>query len=180
MTGAGLVTTMLLTAATVAAFWAGMQVLTVRQTGADLEKAQARVAQSLPALMRARESAQGRERIAGIRSALRSANDDRAAVVELMDRVSDAPNNGAQLDSLAVTRVAEGLKTTLFCHAGGTTGPAAMSAATSFYRHFKAVSGLKNLEFTSAYGSRPMTAAAASPGEDLRFTVTFVSPAEER
>lgn len=181
MTGAGFLTTALLTAAGVAAFWAGMQVMSVRRTSSDLENAQGRVAQTLPALSRARESAQGRERIAGIRSALRTATADRAALVELMDRVSDAPRNGAQLDSLAVTRVADGLKTTLFCHAGGATGPAAMGAATALYRHFKALSGLKSLEFTSEYGSRPV---APTPGsaqaENLRFTVTFLSPAVER
>jgi len=181
MTGTGLLTTTLFTAAAVAAFWASMQVMVVKRSSDDIERTQARVEQTLPALSRAKESAQGRERIAGIRAALRASTSDRTALAQLMDGVGNAPPNGAQLDSLSIARVADGLKTTLFAHAEGATGPAAMSAATSFYRHFKSVTGLKHLEFSSAYGSRSASSGVTSPpGEDLHFTVTFVAPSGER
>ena len=154
MTGPGLFTTTLLTAATVAAFWAGMQVLAVWRERSSLERVQAQVERTLPVVANARQSAQGRERIASIRSTLREANIERSSLASLMSRISTATRTGTQLDSLRVTRVPEGLRTTLYCHALGATGPAAMSAATGFYRHFQTVTELKELEFESAYVQR--------------------------
>ena len=178
MTGPGLVTTALLTVAAVAAFWAAMQVLTVWRERSSLERVQAQVERTLPVVANARQSAQGRERIAAIRSTLREASGEKASLASLMSRISDASQAGAQLDSLRVTRVPDGLRTTLYCHAVGPTGPAAMSAATDFYRHFQRDTGLKELDFESAYGTREGRAAAApAAGDDVRFTVSFIAAA---
>ena len=179
MSGPGLFVTTLLTAAAVAAFWAGMQVLTVGRERTELERVQAQVERTLPVVASARQSAQGRARIASIRTTLREANMERSSLAVLMSRISAATQTGTQLDSLRVTRVPDGLRTTLYCRATGVTGPAAMSAATGFYRHFQSGAGLKELEFESAYHPRESSGAvtAANSGEDLHFTVSFVAPA---
>jgi hypothetical protein len=181
MSGPGLVTSALLAAAAVAAFWAGMQVLKLSRERASIENVQAQVARAVPIVANARQSAQGRERIASIRTTLREATIERSALADLMSRISTASQTGTHLDSLRITRVADGLRTTLFCRATATTGPAAMSAATGFYRHFRTTPGLKELEFESAYVPRGEGAIPTSvDGEDLRFTVSFVAPAGSR
>ena len=177
MTGSGLMTSTLLAAAGVAAFWAGMQVLTVSRERANLERVQAQVEQAVPVVANARQSAQGRERIASIRATLRDASLEKTAIADLMSHVSAASQIGTQLDSLRVTRSPEGLRTILYCHATGATGPAAMGAATAFYRHFQRADGLKELEFGSAYAPREGAASVAAGAEELRFTVSFVAPA---
>jgi hypothetical protein len=177
MTGTGLLTTTLGVAAAVAAFWCAMQVLTVRRLRADVERLQAQVEQASPALAKARESIQGRERIAAIRSALAGANVERDAVAQLMSMVADASQPGTRLDSIAMVRADEGLRTTLFGQSSGSSGPAAMSAATSYYRNFRNGRRLANLEFSSAYAPRtPGEKGIVPPGEDLRFRVSFVAP----
>jgi hypothetical protein len=177
MSGPGLFTTTLFTAAAVAAFWAGMQVLTVRREQRSLEDLQSRVERALPALAGARQSAQGRERIASIRNALRDAGVEKAAVTSMMAAVSTGPQSGTQLDSLRISRVVDGLRTTLFGHATAPSGPAAMSAATNFYRRFKSGSGLKDAAFESAFTPR-QPAGTATPGgpEELKFTISAISP----
>jgi len=177
MSGSALVTTTLLTAAAVAAFWAGMQVLTVNREKASLQDVQSRVERALPALAAARQSAQGRERIVSIRSALRDASLEKTSVAAMMNAVSTGPQSGTQLDSFRITRVVEGLKTTLYAHATAPSGPAAMSAATTFYRRFRAESGLKDATFESAFAPRE---AAHSPAagnlEELKFTISVLAP----
>lgn len=181
MSGPGLITSTLLAAAAVAAFWAGMQVLTVRRERADLERVQAQVDRALPMIDNARQSATGRERIAAIRTALRDANVGKSKLAELMGHVGTAPQSGAQLDSLRIERVAEGLQARMFGHSTAATGPAAMSAATSLYRHFGAVGGLANLGFESAYTPRGAGATTPAPaGEELKFTISFVAPVGNR
>lgn len=177
MTGAGLISTMVGLAAALAAFWCAMQVLTVRRLRADVERLQVQVEQTSPALAKARESIQGRERIAAIRSALASANVERDAVAQLMSIVADAAQPGTRLDSIAMVRADEGLRATLFAQSSAASGPAAMTAATSYYRHFRNSSRLRDLAFSSAYVPRtPGEKGVVTPGEDLRFTVSFVSP----
>ena len=77
-----------------------------------------------------------------------------------------------------MNRVGEGLRATLLCSTPAATGPAAMRAATAFYRHFQSLKELSELEFESAYGPRLSGTAVTAPtaGEDLRFTVSFLAP----
>lgn len=175
--GPSLIATSLLTAAAVAAFWCAMQILVLQRSKSDITKLQAQVERSVPAVNALRQSAQGRERIAGIRTNLESAQAERRAVTDLLLGLSAAAQIGAQLDSVVVNRVEGGLKTTLFGHAVGVTGVAAMSAASGLYRHFQRQPKLKDLEFASSYSPRlsglPSVAAA---GDDVRFTISFVAP----
>jgi hypothetical protein len=182
MTGPSLLSTTLLTAAAVGVFWSAMQVLTMQRARADVERLQAQVARALPALSTARESVQGRERIAAIRAALQAASLERAAAVQVMSSVAYASQPGTRVDSVTVIRVEAGMRTKLFCIASAATGPAAMSAATSFYRHFRGRPELKDLGFESAYVQRMPAPGetAVAPGEDLRFTISFVSPVGDR
>ena len=179
MTGPGLLTTTLLTTAAVAAFWAGMQVLSVNRERNALEDVQNRVERALPALATARQSAQGRERIASIRNALADANMEKTAVTAMMSAVSSATESTTQLDSVRIVRVAEGLRTTLFGHATASSGPAAMSAASAFYRRFRSASGLTDVAFESDFAPRD---GGSAPGslEDLKFTIAALSPAPAR
>lgn len=177
MTGTGLLSTTSWVAAAIAAFWCAMQVLTVSRLRADVERLQNQVEQASPALAKARESIQGRERIAAIRSVLADANAERDAVARFMSIVADASAPGTRLDSIAMVRADDGLRTTLFGQSSGPSGPAAMSAATSYYRHFRNSTRLKSLAFSSAYVPRtPGEKGIVPPGEDLRFTVSFVAP----
>ena len=180
LTGPALVSTTLLTAAAVAAFWAAMQVMMVSRNRADVERLQAQVDRSLPALATARQSAQGRERIAAIRAALRESQVERAAIAELMSGVAGASQPGTQLDSLRVTRTAAGLETKLFCRAAAPTGPAAMSAARGFFTHFRSRPEFTNLEFESSYEPRQGSGVTTPSGENLWFTISFVAGTGER
>jgi hypothetical protein len=177
MSGPGLIATALMTAAAVAAFWAGMEVLTVKREQARLEEVQARVERALPALASARQSARGRERIASIRAALQDAVIEKAAVVGVLSALPAGPQPGTQLDSLHVIRVPEGVRTTLFGRASAPSGPAAMSAATYFYRRFKSGSGLKDMSFSSDFLPRPGTGSPDSQSqEELTFRISALSP----
>jgi hypothetical protein len=183
MSGAGLVTSTLLTAAAVAAFWAGMEVLSVKREANRLVAAQTQVERTLPAIAGARQSARGRERIASIRAALRAVNLEKAALGDLMSSINAAPSSGTQLDSVRVNRVADGFETRLFGHASAPTGPAAMSAATGYYRHFRTLTGLKQLDFESAYALRPPPGSIdppSRPDEELSFSISFIAPAGDR
>jgi hypothetical protein len=94
-----------------------------------------------------------------------------------MSSVAVASQPGAQLDSMQVTRVPDGLETRLFGRASAPTGPGAMSLATRYYRHFQSRADLRSIEFSSAYLARD---PGLPPGEDLRFTISFVAPMVER
>jgi hypothetical protein len=178
MTGSGLVTTALMTAAALAAFWCAIQVGSMQRARGEVERLQTQVAQASPAVERARASIQGRERIAAVRAAVGSANAERAAISRLMTSVAAASRSGAALDSIGIMRVSDGFQAMLFCHVSAQSGPAAMSAATGFYRHFQNRQDLKELEFQSSYA--PRVAAATTPaGEELRFTVSFLAPLGE-
>jgi hypothetical protein len=180
MAGPALISTSLLTAAAVAAFWAVMQLVVVTRARGDVERLQSQVDRSLPALATARQSAQGRERIASIRAALRESQMERAAVADLMSGIASASQPETQLDSLRVVRTADGLQTKLFCRATAATGPAAMSAARGFYTHFRARTAFRNLEFESSYAPQAPGQPTAPAGEDLRFTISFVAAAGEQ
>lgn len=177
MSGIGLVTTTLAVAAAVAVFWAGMQMLAVKREQRGLEDVQLRVERALPALAKARESAQGRERIASIRNALRDAAVEKAAVTAMMNALPAGSQSAAQLDSLRVTRVVDGVKTMLYGHAAAPSGPAAMSAATIFYRAFQSKSGLKNVAFESDFLPRPQGDPVSRHLEELTFRISALSPA---
>lgn len=178
MSGPGLLTSTLMTAAALTAFWAGLQVLAVRREGKELERVQSQVERALPTIAAAQQSATGRERIATIRSALREASLERATLADLMSHMATAPQSGTQLDSIRVERMAEGLDTRMFGRSVAATGPLAMSAATGLYRHFQAVAGFKELGFQSAYTQRGLIAASdpTPPAEELRFTISFLAP----
>ena len=177
MSGPGLITTTLATAAVVAAFWAAMQILGVRREQQSLQDVQTRVERAIPALATARQSAQGRERIASIRNALRDAHAEKTSIVSMMSAVPTGPQAATQLDSLHIVRVVEGVRTTLFGRAAGPSGPTAMTAATIFYRRFKSESGLQNVAFESHFLPRAQTTTSNSRSfEELSFTVSGLSP----
>lgn len=181
MSGPALIGTTLMTAAAVAAFWATMQVVNVNRARADIERLQGQVDRAVPALATARESAQGRERIAAIRAALRASQLERAIAADLMSAIATATRPGTQLDSIRVTRVEEGLKATLFYRATAATGPAAVSAARGHFTHFKAQPGLRNVAFESSFIPRMGTAEPSpSEQEQLQFTVSFIAAVGEQ
>ena len=176
MSGSALVTTTLLTAAAVAAFWAGMQFLTVRREQSELARVRSQVERVLPALATARESALGRKRIASIRTALRGAITEKATAADLMSRIASVSPDGTQLDSIRVDRTETGLRATLFGHASAATGPLAMTAANAFYRRFKGMPGLKDVEIASSYAPRDPSIPTATLGENMRFRLSFLAP----
>jgi hypothetical protein len=177
MSGPGLLTTTFMTAAAVAVFWAAMQILAVKREQRSLLEVQGRVERAIPALASARASAQGRERIASIRNALRDALAEKATFVSMMNATTNGPQPGIQLDSLHIVRGVEGVRTTLFGRAAGPSGPAAMSAASTFHRRFKSASGLREVGFESHFLPQ---AAPPVPGsrrvEELAFTVSGLAP----
>ncbi|HET9426197.1 MAG TPA: hypothetical protein VFO55_12590 [Gemmatimonadaceae bacterium] len=177
MSGPGLVATTLLTAAAVAAFWAGLEVLSLRKTRVEVERLQAQVERALPTVSGLRQTAQGRERIAGLRAALQASTDDRAAISGILSSVAGATSYGARLDSISILRVEEGLQTRLSGQASGTSGPAATSAATGFYGHFRRRSDLAKLDFQSVFIPRGPADKSALARDDLRFTISFVASA---
>jgi hypothetical protein len=176
MSGPNLVRTSLFTAAAVSVFWAGMQLLAVKREQRSLEEAQLRVEHALPAIARARESAEGRERIASIRAALGDAIAEKSAVSTVMAAVPAMPQSSAQLDSLHVDRTVEGIRATLFGHARAPTGPAATSAANFYYRRFKSATGLKDVSFESSFRPRDAASAIGEELEHLSFTISGLSP----
>jgi hypothetical protein len=180
VTGPSAITTVVLTAAAVAVFWAAMQFALFLRTKRDVVTVQAQVARALPAVGGMRQSAQGRQRIAGIRAALAFSQAERSVVSSLLTSLAESAPAGAQLDSFAVVRVGQGWKTTVFGRAAGASGSAALSAATGMYRRLQQRSPkLKELDFqVSSYLPRPAADSGAGTGADqLLFTVTFVAPA---
>jgi hypothetical protein len=176
VTGPSLIPTMILTAAAVAVFWCAMQLLVLGRSRQEIVRLQAQVERGLPAVAGMRQSAEGRERIAAIRAALASSQDERRDIDELMRRLADVPQPGATLDSFSVIRVEDGWKTTVFGQATGATGSAAMSAASGVYRYFRRQEpALKSLTIETSY--MPAPAADSTVKDDLRFAITFVAPA---
>jgi hypothetical protein len=179
VTGPSAITTVVLTAAAVTAFWAVMQFSVFLRTKRDLGSVQAQVAKALPAVTGMRQSAEGRQRIAGIRSTLAFSQEERRRVDDLLMSLAESAPPGAQLDSFSVERVGEGWHTTVFGRAAGASGSDAVSAATSMYHHLQQRSPkLKDLDFqVSSYLQRQPTDSAHRAGADqLLFTVTFVAP----
>jgi hypothetical protein len=174
MTGPPLVASAMLAAAAVAAFWAGMQVLRMERTRSDLEQVQQRVERAVPEIASARRSAEGRERIASIRTALDAANAEKAAATRLLANLGTGWQGGTQLDSLRLLRVEKGLAATVFGQATASTGPAAMGSATALYRHFQAASGLTGIRFESEYV--PRVGNDPSAVEILKFSISTVAP----
>jgi hypothetical protein len=179
VTGPSAVTTIVLTAAAVAAFWAVMQFAVFLRTKQDVVRAQAQVAKALPSIERMRQSAEGRRRIAGIRSILAFSQEERRRIGDLLVSLAESAPAGAQLDSFTVERIGQGWKTTVFGRAAGTSGSAAVNAATGMYHRLQQRSlKLKNLDFqVSSYLPRQAADSARGPNPDqLLFTVTFVAP----
>ena len=180
VTGPSGLTTVVLTAAAVAAFWAVMQFAVFLRAKRDIVSVQAQVAKAIPAVAGMRQSAQGRQRIAGIRSALAFSQAERRLVGGLLTSLAESAPPGAQLDSFSVVRVGQGWKTTVFGRAAGASGSAALSTATGMYRHLQQRSPqLRELDFqVSSYLPRPaVDSGGAKAGDQLLFTVTFVAPA---
>lgn len=178
--GSSSITTGFLTAAVVAVIWAAAQFSVFTREKNDLIRLQNQVSNAIPAVTTMRQSAQGRERIAGIRSTLAFSQDERRRVSDLLSNLAASAPPGAQLDSFSVARAAEGWKTVAFGRAVGPSGAAAVGAATGMYHYLQQRSPkLKDLDFqVSSYVPRP-TADPAHPqvGTDqLMFTVTFVAP----
>lgn len=176
LSGPSLVRTSLFAAAAVAVFWAGMQILTVKREQRSLENAQSRVELALPALAKARQSVEGRERIASIRAALGDAMAEKGAVATVMAAVPALPQSNAQLDSLHVARVVEGVRATLYGHVTAQTGPAATSAANFYYRHFKSATGLKDVSFESSFLAPTASQPTSGALERLSFAISGLSP----
>jgi hypothetical protein len=179
VTGPSAITTVVLTAAGIAAFWAAMQFAVFVKTKREVVRVQAQVATALPAVAAMRQSAEGRQRIAGIRSSLAFSQEERRRVGDLLMSLAESAPAGAQLDSFSVVRVGEGWKTTVFGRAAGASGSAAVSAATGMYHHLQQRSpNLKDLDFqVSSYLPREPADSARGAGADrLLFTVTFVAP----
>jgi hypothetical protein len=179
MMGPSAITTVVLTAAALAAFWAVMQFAVFLRTKQDIVRAQGQVATALPSLARMRQSAEGRHRIAGIRSTLAFSQEERRRIGDLLMSLAESAPTGAQLDSFSVERVGQGWKTTVFGRAAGMSGSAAVSAATGMYHRLQQRSPkLKDLDFqVSSYLPRPPADSTRGPGADqLLFTVTFVAP----
>jgi hypothetical protein len=180
MTGPSAITTVVLTAAAVAAFWATVQFAIFLRTKRDVMAVQAQVAKALPGVAGMRQSAEGRQRIAGIRSSLAFSHEERRRVSGLLTSLAESSPAGAQLDSFSVVRVAQGWRTTVFGRAAGGSGSAALSAATGMYHHLQQGSPkLKELDFqVGAYLPRqPADSTRGATADQLLFTVTFVAPA---
>jgi hypothetical protein len=95
----------------------------------------------------------------------------------MMNAVPTGPTATTQLDSLHIVRVVDGVRTTVFGRAAGPTGPAAMSAATIFYRRFKSESRIENVAFESQFLPHSRTDASSSRDfEELSFMVSGLSP----
>ncbi len=179
VTGPSAITSVVLTAAAVAAFWATVQFAVFLRTKREITSLQEQVAKALPGVAAMRQSAQGRQRIAGIRSALAFSRDERRMVGGLLTSLAESAPPGAQLDSFSVVRVGQGWKATVFGRAAGASGSAALSAAIGMYRHLQQRSPkLKELDFqVSSYLPRqPADSGAARGADQLLFTVTFVAP----
>lgn len=178
MTGPSAITTTLLTAAAVAAFWCAMQLMVLQRTRSEIARLRADVERSLPAVDAMRQSAQGRERIAGIRASLDASKEERRSAAELLATISNAIAPGAQLDSFKVSHVEDGWKTVLFGRATGPSGPAAMSVASNLYRRLQRQGPkLKDLTFESFYLPRSAVGEENPVGDDLRFVISFIAPA---
>lgn len=172
--------TALCAVAAVAIIWAGFQfagLMSDRQRLLDLQR---EVNRGIPALTAMRQSASGREELAGIRRTLASARDDRAKLADLLANLAAAAPPGARVDSFSIERTQDGLKTVVFGRATGPSGSAAVSAASAMYHYFQRHSpNLKKLDFQlGAAKTRAATDSAAAAGE-LSFTVSFVAPPTE-
>lgn len=179
VTGPSAFTTVLLTAAAVAAFWASMQFLVFRQTRQRLTLTQAQVSRASTAVAGMRSSVEGRQKIAGIRSNLAFSVEERRRVRELLMTLAESSPPGAQLDSFSVERVGEGWKTSLFGRAAGATGSAAVGAATSMFHHLQRSSlKLKSLEFqvSSYLPAKAGDSSSMAGANQLTFEITFVAP----
>jgi hypothetical protein len=173
-----------MTAAAVAVFWAGIQVSSFWRASQDITHLQEQVSKGLPAVNGMRESAQGRERIAGIRSNLALSQAERQVVEGFLVNVAASAPQGARLDSIGVFRASDGWRTTVFGRASGATGAAAVNAATSLYHYLRSHSPkLRDINFqVTSYIPKDPAVAAGKPApldsaNALTFTVTFVAPA---
>jgi hypothetical protein len=159
-------------------FWAALQFAVMQGTRREIVRLQAQVERAVPAVNGLRESARGRERIAGIREALATSHAERRALGVLLVGIAEAAPPGAQLDSFTVTRVGDGLKTRVFGRASGPSGPAALSAAAGLFRHFQRQPNLKELAFEPSYGREPVDPAVNRAGDDVLFMISFLAPGE--
>ncbi|HEY6219640.1 MAG TPA: hypothetical protein VIV65_06260 [Gemmatimonadaceae bacterium] len=167
-------------AITVAAFfWAGIQFMGLVRDRSELIRLQREVSQAIPAVAALRQSAEGRQRIADIRSILSNSRDDRRRMVQLLASFAAAAPPGAQIDSFTVDRTQGGLKTAVFGRAAGPSSAKAVAAATTMYHHFQRQPRLRDLDFqVIAYlpAAAATDSARAANASQLIFTVTFLSP----
>jgi hypothetical protein len=171
--GPAALTSTFIAIAAAAVVWAALQITGFRRAADDLGRLQAQVERSLPAVQGLRESAQGRERIAGIRSALQMASRERRAVVDVLTGVANATAPAAQIDSIESIRADDGIQNRVVVEASGATGPSAMSAASQFYTHLQRQQGLRNLKFESSYLPRQNDKT-----DRVRFTISFLTSPE--
>jgi hypothetical protein len=104
-----LVRTTLTTAAAVAALWAGMQVLQLRREARDLSALQAQVDAALPLIERMRRDAQQAAIATDAQVALLDSDGERAAMLEILESAGKSSGRQEQLDSVRITRLADGL-----------------------------------------------------------------------
>jgi hypothetical protein len=175
MTGPALLSTTLLAFAAVAAFWCVMQVAVMQRRKNEVASLQTLAQHALPAVDGLRQSVSVRERTAAIRASLHESATERRALAELLLSLSSTSRAGTQLDSVTMHRKEEGLHTTIYGRAVGASGPVAMSAATGLYQQFRSLSGLKGLDFESAYLARATPDVTA---EMVGFTISFVTSSE--
>jgi hypothetical protein len=175
--------TALCAVAAIALIWAGVQfasLLGERRTMIDLQSEVTRATSAVAAL---RQSAQGREELAGIRKTLLSVREDRRKLATLLSTLAASAPAGARVDSFNIQRTADGLKTIVFGRATGLSGSAAVSAASGMYHYLQRnAPGLKKLDFQiGASRSRAPVDSQAKGQEqnELIFTVSFVAPQPE-
>ena len=181
--GPAALTSAVMAFAGLAVVWAVIQFATLMRVERDTTAAQAQVTKSLTAVSGMRASAAGRARIAGIRSALAASRDEHRRVADVLRRLAESAPQGAQLDSFSIERIGSGWKTTIFGRAAGTTGSAAVTAATAMYHHLQGESPkLKNLEFAvSAYlPKKEGDSSKVANLNRLLFTIAFLAPSESQ
>jgi len=170
-------------AAAIALIWAGAQFTSLLAERRRLLDLQGEVTRAAPTVAALRQSAQGREELAGIRKTLVGARADRRKLADLLSSLAASAPPGARVDSFNVQRTSDGLRTVVFGRASGPSGSAAVSAASGMYHYLQRhAPGLKKLDFqVSASRSRPQADTVANPAgrNELIFTVSFVAPQSE-
>ncbi len=104
-----IVSTALATAAGVAALWAAMQVSELRRERHALEALQRQVGASMPMIESIRRTSQARDLVTDVRTALHETDGERAAILEILHSAGTSGSAGSLLDSIRITRLADGM-----------------------------------------------------------------------